>query len=105
MALAPEDRARRRLDAILRAAGVMSKIIDETRSSATLCALALNGAGIGITNPTAAEGFPLRGVEFRPFETTVYFRSVLLFRPGGRKARLIKSFMAELMRVRSAEAR
>lgn len=103
IALAPEDRARRRLDAILQAEGVVPKTIVETPSSGTLCALALSGVGIGITNPAAAEGFAMRGLEFRPFEPAVYFKSILLFRPDSQKTRLVKSFVAELMRARSAE--
>ena len=38
----------------------------ETPNPATVCALALEGAGI--VNPMAADGFAARGLLFRPFE-------------------------------------
>jgi len=63
----------------------------------------LNGIGIGITNPAAAEGFGLRGLEFRPFEPAVYFKSILLFRPDTQKARLVNAFVAALLQARVIE--
>lgn len=105
IALAAEDRARHRLDAILSAEGVQPRIIVETPSSATLCALALNGVGIGITNPAAAEGFDVRGLVFRPFEPAVYFKSIMLFRPDAQKTRLVKDFVSALLGARTSEGK
>ncbi|MGK9230424.1 LysR family transcriptional regulator [Inquilinus limosus] len=100
VALAPEDRARQRLEAVLTKAGAKPRIVVETPGSATICALALEGVGIGITNPAAADGFTDRGLVFRPFEPAVHFRSFLLFRPDAQKSRLVKQFAAELMNAR-----
>lgn len=100
IALAPEDHARRRIFEALHAAGSHPRIIVETPNSATVCALALEGVGIGIVNPAAADGFAARGLLFRPFEPEVYFKSFLLFRPDVQKARLVKAFIGDLMNAR-----
>lgn len=100
IALAPEDHARRRIFEALNAAGSHPRIVVETPSSATVCALALEGVGIGIVNPAAADGFAARGLLFRPFEPEVYFKSFLLFRPDVQKARLVKAFIGDLMNAR-----
>ncbi|KUL95331.1 hypothetical protein DK26_09115 [Bosea sp. WAO] len=62
-------------------AGVRLKVVVETPSSATICALALRGVGVGLTNPAAAEGFAELGAIFRPFEQPIYFNSILMFAP------------------------
>jgi DNA-binding transcriptional LysR family regulator len=100
VALAPEDRARQRFDAVLEAAGVRSKIVVETPSSSTVCALALEGVGVGLVNPASTDGFPERGLVFRPFEPAVYFKSILLFRPDAQQARLVREFVAALLHAR-----
>lgn len=104
IALAPEDRARQRMDVVLAQAGIRLKVVVETPNSASICALALEGVGIGLTNPAAAEGYAARGAVFRPFEPAIYFQSILMFRPDMQKARLVKEFTADLMRARGRKA-
>lgn len=101
VALAPEDRVRAQLDRIFSDAGARPEVVVETPNSATVCALALEGVGIGIVNPMAADGFTARGLLFRPFEPEVYFKSHLLFRPDMQRAALVRAFVAELLRARS----
>lgn len=104
VALATEDRARRQVDTLLAKLGIRPKIVVETPASATVCALALEGVGIGLVNPLATDGFALRGLVLRPFEPAIYFKEILLFRPDAQKARLVKSFVAELLKARTAPA-
>ena len=101
VALAPEDRARGRLDLILKEAGARPDVAVETPNSATVCALALEGVGVGLANPMATDGFAERGLLLRPFEPAVYFKTYLLFRPDTQKAILVKALMAELLHARS----
>ena len=101
IALAPEDRARGRLAKILEAAEVHPEIVVETPSSSTVCALVLEGAGVGLINPCSTHGFSERGVIFRPFEPEVLFRSYLLFRPDAQRARHVNAFVAELLKARA----
>lgn len=63
-------------------------------------ALAIEGVGVGIVNPASADGFPERGLVFRPFEPAVYFKSILLFRPDSQQARLVREFVAALLQAR-----
>jgi len=101
IALAPEDRARARLSQVLEAAGSRPEIVVETPSSSTVCALVLEGAGVGLINPCSANGFAERGVVFRPFEPEVLFRSYLLFRPDAQRARYVNEFVGDLIKARA----
>ncbi len=101
VALAPEDRARAELDRMLEDAGVRPDVVVETPNAATVCALVLEGVGIGLINPMAADGFAQRGLLFRPFEPAIYFKAHLLFRPGIQPSNLERAFVAELLRARS----
>ncbi|MFV3076913.1 LysR substrate-binding domain-containing protein [Niveispirillum fermenti] len=100
IALAPEDRARHRITEIMENAGARPEIIVETPSAGTICALALEGVGVGLVNPAAADGYADRGLVFRPFKPDVQFKSYLLFRPDTQKNRLVRSFVAELLHFR-----
>lgn len=102
VALAPEDRARARMTQVLEASGCRPEIVVETPSSATVCALVLEGAGVGLINPCSSHGFAERGVVFRPFEPEVLFRSFLLFRPDAQRARHVNRFVGELMTARNS---
>jgi len=101
IALSPEDRVRLRLHQICEQAGVKPRLVAETPNSATVCALALEGVGIGIVNPLAADGFQERGLILRPFKPEVPFRSHLLFRPDVQKGRIVRAFVAALLKARN----
>jgi DNA-binding transcriptional LysR family regulator len=101
IALAPEDRARKRVSEVLAAAGANPEIVVETPSAGTICALALEGVGVGLVNPAATYGFAERGLVFRPFHPEVQFKSHLLFRPDVQKTKVLKAFIAELMSARN----
>ena len=99
VALAPEDRARQRLESVLTERGIRPKIIVETPSSSTVCALVLAGVGIGMVNPCAAAGFAGLGLITRPLRPSVEFRKVLLFRDSSPQSRLHRSLISEMRRV------
>lgn len=96
IALAPEDRARARMAEAFEVAGARPQIVVETPNSATICALALAGAGVGLVNPAAADGFQERGLILLPFEPAVYFKAHILFRPDAQRARLVRDFTRAL---------
>ena len=100
IALAPEDRARERMTRVFDEANVKPQVVVETPSGSTICALALEGVGVGLVNPAAADGFEERGLIFRRFEPEVYFKSYLLFRPDAQKSQLVKQFVGELLKAR-----
>ena len=105
IALAPEDRARRRLEAVFAAEGIAPKIVVETPGSATICALALEGVGIGLANPMAMDGYVDRGLIVRPFKPDIDFRSFLIFRPDSQRTRLVSAFVAALLAARGKSGR
>src|SRR5260363_63635 len=74
VALAPEDKARQRLEQVLEKRGVRLRIVVETPSSSTVCALVQAGVGIGMVNPCAAAGFEPLGLVTRPMRPAVEFR-------------------------------
>lgn len=108
VALAPEDRARQRLEAVLAEHGARPRVVVKTPHSATVCALALEGVGVGLANPAATAGFLERGLVVKPFEPEVAFRASLLFHPDRRRSRAAKTFvellLAEGARVQRARA-
>jgi DNA-binding transcriptional LysR family regulator len=104
IALSPEDRVRAEMNRIFQEAGVRPDIVVETPNAATVCALALEGVGIGLVNPMATDGFVERGLRLRPFEPAIYFKAHLLFRPDTQQARLVKAFVAELLRARTTRS-
>jgi DNA-binding transcriptional LysR family regulator len=101
IALAPGDRTREKLDAIFRQHESQPSVVIETPNSSTVCALALEGIGVGVANPIAADGYSERGLEIRPFSEEVYFESHLLFRPDVQKARIVNAMAAALLQART----
>jgi len=100
IALAPEDSARRRMNLVFEAAGSRPKVVIETPSSSTICALALEGVGVGLANPLAADGFVERGLVLRPFEPEVPFKSLLLLRPDMQKSLIVRAMVQALLDAR-----
>jgi DNA-binding transcriptional LysR family regulator len=101
IALSPEDRTRARFAAALEAAGSKPQIVVETPFSATVCALALEGVGVGLVSPPSTDGFAERGLVFRKLEPAIYFNTYLLFRPDSQRAQLVKQFTTALLNARS----
>jgi len=104
IALAPEDTVRHRLEELFLAAGVRPTTVVETPNSATVCTLAMEGIGVGITNPYVTEGFAERGVVFRPFAPAIHFKSLLIFRPDMQKSRIVRDLVGALMTARNVKA-
>ncbi len=100
--LSPEDRARRRLEAVLDAAGVCPDYVIETPAASTACALALTGSTIAFVNPLAVDGFVERGLVLRPFAPAVLFRAFLVFPVHTQRPVLVREFTEALFRFASA---
>lgn len=98
VALAPEDRARQRLAALLARTGAKPVMVAETPFSATVCELAMQGLGVGLANwmAYAAGGFAERGLVARPFRPIIEFRALLLLPPRPARSVLVDEFVAAL---------
>lgn len=101
VALAPEDRARQRIEAVFAAAESKPKIMVETIFSSTICALVLQGLGAGLVNPLSTDGFAEQGLVFRRFEPAVYFKMLLIFNPDRQKSRAVQGMIKALMAART----
>ncbi|SBV31829.1 LysR family transcriptional regulator [uncultured Sphingopyxis sp.] len=100
IALAPDDRARARLSETFDAVNSRPQIVIETPASATVCALALEGVGLGLVNPLSADGYQQRGLILKPYQPAVYFKTFILYRPDAQRARLVREFVAALNAAR-----
>ena len=100
VALAPEDRARQRFDALFTEPDHKPIYVIETPSSSTVCALVLSTGTPGLVNCLATEGYADRGLILRPFEPEIAFKSLIVFPPQGQQARLVREFAAMLRQAR-----
>lgn len=100
--LSPEDTARKQLDRHMAAAGVSPRMIVETQFSATVCQLALEGAGVGVANVLSyvSEGYEKAGLIARPLVPTVNFVTLQIVPPQRARSRLVDEFAAELVQER-----
>lgn len=104
IALSPEDTVRRKLEKVFQASNVRPKVVAETPNSSTVCALAMEGLGVGLVNPYATDGYASRGVTFRPFSAAVHFRTLIIFRPDLPKSRIVRDLAACLFEARNVRA-
>jgi len=100
VALAPEDTTRHEAEATFLKHGVTPNVVVETAYSSTICALVLAGVGCGIVDPVTAAGYVERGLELRPMEPSVSFRTLMLF-PTQKKSRIVLD-MADALRAEQA---
>ena len=98
VSLAPDDPYRAQIDDAFRRAGVERRMIVDTHSAASVCAMARHGVGLGIVNPLTALEYAGQGVQIRPLALAIPFR-VYAARPLHRTGNaLTERFMAELLR-------
>lgn len=83
VSLAPLDVYRQQLDEIFRQAGVERRLVLDTPSAASVCAMVRQGVGLAIVNPLTALEFAGRGVQVRRFTVSVPF-SVSVVKPAHR---------------------
>jgi DNA-binding transcriptional LysR family regulator len=94
VALNPEDVARQQLDRLLDEQGARPRIVVETPYSAGVCALVLEGVGIGVINPITAAQFDRGGLEIRPFRPAIQFDTLLLFPHNAAPSKLVSDFVS-----------
>lgn len=104
IAIAPEDTARRKMDAVLKEAGVNLNIVMETHYSVTVARLVKNGMGIGLVNPIMNFGERDPELVLVPFDPAIAFRKLLLYPPDRQRSKLTREFVKELVAVRNESA-
>lgn len=99
--LSATDPAQRRLEKLLREAGVAPRSVIETPYSATQCSLVLAGAGLAVTNPLVARAFAPLGLRCLALEAPLVFRAMLAFRPQQAQSRSVQEFVGQCRRLLS----
>jgi len=73
VSLAPADPYRQQADAVFAAAGVQRKLLLDSPSAVSVCALVREGLGLGIVNPLTALALAGTGLVIRPFSVAIPF--------------------------------
>lgn len=96
ISLSSTDSYRQLLDALFQEKRVERRLVMETHSAASVCAMVKAGVGLSIVNPLTALDYAGNGVHVRPFSTAVPF-TVSLIRPLHRpSSALVTAFIQHL---------
>ncbi|WJD87188.1 LysR family transcriptional regulator [Serratia marcescens] len=96
ISLSSTDSYRHLLDALFAEQGVERRMVMETHSAASVCAMVRAGVGVSIVNPLTALDYAGSGVHVRPFSIDVPF-TVSLIRPLHRpSSALVTAFIDHL---------
>ncbi|CCF08301.1 transcriptional activator protein lysR [Pantoea ananatis LMG 5342] len=96
VSLSRTDSYRQLLDALFHEQDVTRRMVMETHSAASVCAMVQAGVGISVVNPLTALDYADSGVVMRPFSVAVPF-TVSLVRPKHRPASaLVEAFVNHL---------
>ncbi|QKJ88519.1 Transcriptional regulator [Paramixta manurensis] len=96
ISLSRSDSYRQLLDALFHEQGVQRRMVMETHSAASVCAMVKAGIGISVVNPLTALDYADSGVAIRRFSVAVPF-TVSLIRPRHRPASaLVEAFSRHL---------
>jgi DNA-binding transcriptional LysR family regulator len=96
-----DERLSRDLHAAFAAVHAKPRAVVDAEYSATICALASEGAGIGLVNPAAIAGLDRSGLRVLRFEPALHFRKHLVFPPGRARPQLVRDFLGVLAEVRN----
>ncbi|QOZ82861.1 MULTISPECIES: LysR family transcriptional regulator [Chromobacterium] len=100
ISLAATDSYRQQLDQVFSERGVKRRMVVETHSAASVCAMARQGIGVAVVNPLTALDYAGAGLAMRRFSVSIPF-AVNLVRPLHRPVsplleRFVDSLKAEL---------
>ncbi|WP_313112121.1 LysR family transcriptional regulator [Pseudescherichia sp.] len=99
ISLSRSDSYRQLLDALFSEHQVKRRMVVETHSAASVCAMVRAGVGVSVVNPLTALDYASSGVVVRPFSIAVPF-TVSLIRPLHRPASaLVDTFSAHLQQA------
>jgi len=99
ISLSQSDSYRQLLDALFSEHQVKRRMVVETHSAASVCAMVRAGVGVSVVNPLTALDYANSGVVVRPFSIAVPF-TVSLIRPLHRPASaLVDAFSAHLQQA------
>ncbi|UVO10565.1 LysR family transcriptional regulator [Pectobacterium polonicum] len=101
ISLSSADSYRQLLDKLFQEQGVSRRMVLETHSAASVCAMVRAGIGLSIVNPLTALDYAASGVVVRPFSIDVPF-TVSLIRPLHRPASALVDTVIEQLKQYAA---
>ncbi|AUX94624.1 LysR family transcriptional regulator [Mixta gaviniae] len=102
ISLSRSDSYRQLLDALFHEQGVQRRMVMETHSAASVCAMVRAGVGISVVNPLTALDYAASGVVMRRFSVEVPF-TVSLIRPLHRPASALVTAFSEHLQQAAAQ--
>lgn len=97
ISLSQTDSYRQLLDTLFQEHQIKRRVVVETHSAASICAIVRAGVGIAVVNPLTALDYAASGIVIRRFSISVPF-TVSLIRPLHRPASaLVDAFTAHLV--------
>ncbi|HCW46444.1 MAG TPA: LysR family transcriptional regulator, partial [Erwiniaceae bacterium] len=104
ISLSRSDSYRQLLDALFHEQGVQRRMVMETHSAASVCAMVRAGVGISVVNPLTALDYAASGVVIRRFSVEVPF-TVSLIRPLHRPASALVNAFSQHLQKEAAQFR
>lgn len=104
ISLSRSDSYRQLLDALFHEQHVQRRMVMETHSAASVCAMVRAGVGISVVNPLTALDYAASGVVIRRFSVAVPF-TVSLIRPLHRPASTLVSAFSQHLQQEAAQFR
>ncbi|KAF0858477.1 LysR family transcriptional regulator [Mixta calida] len=104
ISLSRSDSYRQLLDALFHEQGVQRRMVMETHSAASVCAMVRAGVGLSVVNPLTALDYAASGVVIRRFSVEVPF-TVSLIRPLHRPASALVNAFSQHLQKEAAQFR
>ncbi|HAT29873.1 MAG TPA: LysR family transcriptional regulator [Janthinobacterium sp.] len=101
ISLSAVDIYRQQIDAVFGAAGVARRLVLDTPSAASVCAMVREGVGVAIVNPLTALDFAGRGLQIRRFAVSLPF-TVNIVKPLHRPLSQLVALFETALRQRAA---
>ncbi|MET3131721.1 DNA-binding transcriptional LysR family regulator [Oxalobacteraceae bacterium GrIS 1.11] len=101
ISLSSMDTYRQQIDAIFLQAGVQRRMVLDTHSAASVCAMVREGVGLAIVNPLTALDFAGHGVQIRPFTVAIPF-TVNIVKPLHRPLSQLVDLFEQTLRQQAA---
>jgi DNA-binding transcriptional LysR family regulator len=98
VSMAATDSYRRQIDSIFSKTGITRKMLVETHSAASICAMVREGIGLAIVNPLTALDYIGNGVHIRPFSVSIPFSINIVtpaYRPPSSLLKIFKDCLSE----------
>ncbi|MFZ2989073.1 LysR family transcriptional regulator [Ideonella sp.] len=103
ISLAAHDPYRQQVDAVFGQAGVERRLLWETPSAASVCAMVRQGLGLALVNPLTALEFAGDGLAIRPFSVPIAFEVALVL-PRWRSEHPLRQDLVLALERAAAEA-